>query len=604
MEALDFQRDELLVSSLSCTGRWRAPDLILTNLQAELYDRNLSASAGLNVATRLLTAKIISSIDPHKVEPVLTAGARRWLSQFSWSVPPQVEGSGSLILPAWTNHEPDWRAEVQPVLQLAGHFDVTQGGTFRGVSASSAHSSFAYSNMSWRLPDLVAIRPEGRLEAEHISNDRSKDYYWRFRSTIDPMALRPLLETNQQRGLDLFTFAKPPLVEAEVWGRWRDEDLLGMRGKVSLTNFTFRTNRADSFRTSVSYTNFALTLISPEARRGAELFKADGVIVDFDAQKVFLTNGFSTGDPMVVARSIGPHIARAIEPYQFLTPPTAYVHGTIPMARDEDADLYFQIDGGPFHWWKFNVPHISGEVHWAGRHLSLTDVDADFYGGKLAGSAGFDFTPTRGTDYHFAVRATNAVLQFLMTDLSTRSNNLEGILDAKLVIKRGNLSKTNDFEGYGSLSLRDGLIWAIPIFGVFSPALDAVVPGLGSSRAKEGNGTFMITDGVLLTDDAEIRSPALRLDYRGTVDMDGRVNARVEAQVLRDVWLIGPIVSTVLWPFAKMFEYKVEGTLSHPRTELLYFGKTAGAPVQSNSGFQRATPEKHTGPAESPARGP
>ena len=114
----------------------------------------------------------------------------------------------------------------------------------------------------------------------------------------------------------------------------------------------------------------------------------------------------------------------------------------------------------------------------------------------------------------------------------------------------------------------------------------------------------MITDGVLLTDDAEIRSPALRLDYRGTVAMDRRVNARVEAQVLRDVWLIGPIVSTVLWPFAKMFEYKVEGTLSHPRTELLYFGKPAGAPVQSNSGFQRTTPEKHTGPAESPARGP
>jgi hypothetical protein len=590
LRALDFERENLLVASLACEGRWRAPDLAVTNLQAELYDGRLNAGARLNAATRELNVNMTSNFDPHKVEQVLTAGARRWLSQFTWNAPPQVEGAVSLVLPAWTNREPDWRAEVQPGLRIAGKFNILHGGTFRGVTARAAQSSFIYSNMAWRLPDLVAIRPEGRIEAEHSSSDRTKDFYWRFRSTIDPMAMRPLLETNQQRGLDLFKFPQPPLVEAEVWGRWRDEERLGMKGRVSLTNFSFRADRADSLNTAVSYTNHTLTFSAPQARRGPELFSAAGVLVDFDAQKVFLTNGFSTGDPMFVARAIGPHVIRAIEPYQFLTPPTAYVHGVIPIKRDEDADLYFQIDGGPFHWWKFNIPHISGEVHWGGRHLSITDVNADFYGGRLAGSAGFDFTP-QGAEYHFIAKARNTDLQYLMTDLSTKTNRLEGRLDASLVIKRGNLSKTNDFDGYGTASLRDGLIWTIPIFGVFSPALDTLVPGLGSSRATSGSGTFMITNGVLLSEDAEIRSAAMRLDYRGTVDMEGRVNARVEAQVLRDVWLIGPIVSTVLWPFAKVFEYKVGGTLAQPKTELLYFGKPPASSPPGSTPAQTA-PEK------------
>jgi hypothetical protein len=52
--------------------------------------------------------------------------------------------------------------------------------------------------------------------------------------------------------------------------------------------------------------------------------------------------------------------------------------------------------------------------------------------------------------------------------------------------------------------------------------------------------------------------------------MVGRLNARVEAELLRDMWLVGPVVSTVLWPVTKLFEYKVTGSLSQPKIEPLY----------------------------------
>jgi hypothetical protein len=62
----------------------------------------------------------------------------------------------------------------------------------------------------------------------------------------------------------------------------------------------------------------------------------------------------------------------------------------------------------------------------------------------------------------------------------------------------------------------------------------------------------------------------MRVEYRGTVTVDGQMNARVEAELLRDMWLVGPVVSTVLWPVTKLFEYKVTGGLSQPKIEPLY----------------------------------
>jgi hypothetical protein len=119
--------------------------------------------------------------------------------------------------------------------------------------------------------------------------------------------------------------------------------------------------------------------------------------------------------------------------------------------------------------------------------------------------------------------------------------------------------------------LRDGFIWDIPVFGFLSPKLNDVMPGLGNSRATEGSAEFIITNSVVFSDSLNIRSPMMRLQYDGTVDFQGNVDARVEAQLLRDAWLVGRIVSLVLKPLTKLLEYKVTGTLSQPKPAPVYF---------------------------------
>jgi hypothetical protein len=566
---------------ITCDGYWRAPLLTVTNFQIRVGQEALRVDARLDVASRALQLKLSSNIDPHWVEPLFQPELQVWLAKCSWSVPPTLNLEAVFTTPPWVNPGPRWHQTMLDSMQLAGEFNFAHGGAFEAVSFSSAHSHFACSNLFLSVPDLSVTRPEGRIDAAIAAEHSTQAFDLNLRSTVDPNFLRPLFPANKQEAFNLFTFTQPPRLEVEVHGRGQDPDRLGGKGTVAITNFTFRGETVAGVQAALHYTNRSLLISNPRLQRSVGELTADAVVADFRAQKVYITNGFSSTDPMVVARAIGKHVARAVEPYTFSNPPIAHVYGTAPMRGEDDADLYFELDGGPFHWWQFNVEHVSGKVHWQGQRLDLKEMRMDFYGGQAGGFARFDFHPGADTGYQFAINVTNVVLRSLMRDLLPQGSKLDGALNGSLVIARADTSSIHTWWGYGNVDLRDGLIWDTPIFGVFSSVLNGLSPGLGSSRASAATGNFSITNSVVKSDDLEIRSTGMRLQYKGTVDFDGRVNAKVEANLLRDVWLVGPVVSTVFWPVTKLFEYRVGGTLGEPKAEPVFLiPKVVLAPFQ------------------------
>lgn len=547
-------------------GQWLSPLLQLTNVQAAFPEGAVRARARLDVPRREAAFELTSDFDAKRVRPLLTEKAQLWLARYSWQQPPHLSGSGVVILPAWTNRAPDWRNEVGPTLKLAAALAATNCA-YLGVPADWVTTHIRYTNKVWYLPDLVAGRPEGRLQLEHVADDNTRAYWFGVRSTISPEALRPVLSTNAQRGLDYFKFTSPPIVEGSVWGRWRDRDSVGFTGRVELADFSFRGESVSRVATSLRYTNQFLEFLEPRVERGAELATASGLAADFPAQRLYLTNAQGTTEPMFIARCIGPKTARTLEPYRFLQPPRATVSGYAPL-KDNAADLVFDLAGGPFEWWKFKIPHIAGRVHWQGDSLTLTNIGLQAYDGAAAGYAHFDFQPGGAADFQFLVAVTNTDLRLLMPDLMNRSNPLEGRLSGELFVRQANTREKFTWNGEGRAQLQDGLIWAVPIFGALSKPLDTVLPGLGSARITEGHGQFGITNGVLFSDSLEMRTPLARLQCVGTVDFDARVNMRVTAAPHRSV--IGTILTVPMWPLGELFKYQVTGTLSEPKLTPVY----------------------------------
>jgi hypothetical protein len=586
----ELKSEKLNADFVECRGFWQAPELAVTKLSAGLGGGQLEATARLNLATRELAFTDSSCFNLQAIAALLTEKTRARLADFSWTLPPAVQAGGALVLPARISSMPDpvrWRDEVQPTIRLYGALAMTNAA-FSGAAIDRARSHFSYSNLVWQLPDLAVRQSNSRLQISGGEDDATQDYRWHISGRLAPEIVRPFLTmSNAVRGFAIMKFTGPLVLDVDVSGRLYDYGTIAAAGHVALTNFAVRGQAFGDVASWFNYTNRVLEFSNPLAHTGSQLMTADKVTLDFNRRLVCFTNGFSTADPEPVARAIGPKTGQVVEPYHFLQPPTTLINGQVPLhdmngGRDmADVDLRFDIiKGAPFEWLKLRTTNILGTIHWQNQSLILTNVTAAFYGGSGNGFANFDFrAPHEGADYQFTVNVTNVNLHLLAADLSSPTNRLEGVLAGQLVVTDADSRDWRTWNGFGQATLHDGLLWDIPIFGILSPVLNAISPGLGNSRATDGATQFSITNGVIYTDSLEIRSTMMRLEYTGTVDLRQNVQARVIAQLLRDTWVVGPLVSTVLWPVSKLFEYKITGTLKNPTSEPVYVPKVLLLPL-------------------------
>jgi len=465
----------------------------------------------------------------------------------------------------------DWAADVLPTLFAEGAFELGPC-RYRAVPMDSAKSPFWFSNSVFCLPELELRRPEGALRGQYLSIPETKDFHWRISSGIDPKVLRPLFPSSaEQQAFAMVDFSSPPHIVGEIWGRWGDASRLGAFASLEATNFAIRGQPVQSARTGLTFTNLQLEFVEPEVIRPNERGNGSNVRIDIRDQRIYFTNVQGNLDPQAVARAIGPGASNAIAPYIFSVPPTMEVNGMVDIksGRRED-DMHFVINGGPFYWDPFHLHRIGGKIHWAGNNLFLNEVVAQLHAGQGTGDAKFQLSTNAPTFFQFRMDWSDIDLRSLMHDLSTRTNNLEGIVRGNLQITSATTGNPKSWNGRGMVELKDGLLWDFPMFGVFSPMLNAFVPGLGNSRARNGVASYIITNSVIHTTDLEINATAMRMRFAGTFDFDRRIDGRMEAELLRNIPGIGLVLSKVLWPVTKIFEYKITGTLEDPKTQPLY----------------------------------
>jgi len=566
------QAQGLTALGVSGEGRWEAPALVVSNVTAQALGGAFHGAAQLDVISRQAGFALDSSLDLKLLAPVLPEAVRGWWQEWSWSEPPRLRCAGAVTFPPWNEAAPDWTGVVLPTLELAGAVAVTNGA-FAGFYANWARADFARSNRVWQLSDFAVGRPEGRMVGAARLDEMSEDFWGRFESSLGWSPVRSLLPPKGQEAFDLCEFGSPPVVAGELWGNAREWERLGFRGRIALTNCTFRGLHADAAISQLGYTNRVLSLVAPRLWNGEQFALADSVAADFNRHRVYISNGFGRFEPRRITGAIGPETDEVMTPYHFLSPPTARVNGYAPMGNPHDADLLFEGTTGGFECWRFHVPRMAGRVHWRGDTLTLTNVQADFYGGEAAGWARFVFPEEPGTRFGFGVTTKNTNLRLLMDDLVSSVGSLDGQLDVNLTITDADTEDARSWNGFGTAQLRDGLIWSIPIFGVLSKPLDALMPGVGNSRVSSATANYTITNSVIWSDDLEMRSPAMRLQYRGTVDFDGQVQARVTAEPLRGTPVLGPVVNVALWPVTRLLQYKITGTLADPKPEPVYIPK-------------------------------
>jgi hypothetical protein len=562
---------EIRLDRFAGAGSWRAPELVLTNLDAALYSGGMSGHARLDVASRELKAGARFDFDARPLARFLPASAQARLGEIQWERPPRAALEARVALPAWTHWPPDWAAQLLPTLQLAGEFSAGPS-SFLGVSLDSVQSRFAYSNRVWDIPRLHLVRPGGDAWVDVTESDETGGFIIIIDSHLDPAGLRPLLAEPQQPLLDqaAFSSAKPPEIHAEIRGFRGEPASLAVNARLAATNFTARGENAEGLETAVQYSNSLVRLT------GLRLFKDGGeldapwVEMDWKAQRISFSNAVSTLDPRLAVRLLGPRTPPWLRVIGFDTPPSIRAGGSFVLNDPMATDLHFDISGHNFRSGKLLAETASGLVSWNARNVTLTNVQGDLYDGSVNGWCIFDDTPQVGTLFRGRAYLTNIELPLLMRGWSAKSNNVEGVLSGNVALADGNTANVKSWTGSGRLLVNRARLWDIRLFGIFSPMLNAIIPGAGNSRAYQAGADFAATNGMVATDNLEIRATEFRLLYRGTLNTEKELDARVKAEVLRDTPIFGKVISMVFSPFSTLFEYKIGGTLDAPTHQPLF----------------------------------
>jgi hypothetical protein len=570
--------DEIASDRVEMAGSWLAPSLELGELRGELLGSAIECHGRMDVDSGEVEASTRLELALPLLEGLLPSSLDGWLQALRWPEPLAVEASFGMVWPGWALDRIDWGGEWLPTLRVEGGL---QGRriAYRDLAVEELRARFSFFDGVGSVSDFVIRRPEGSLELSYREVLASRDFHLTLRSGVDPHAFESLLDLKHDRIVDLFHFRAPPQIDGELWGCWDDLARFGARGTIQASRFSIREEDIDAFAATVSVTNAFLQAVDVEVQVGDEWVAAPSVGFDFGSRWLSFTNVTTHLHPQRVGRAIGPKTSRNLSPYEFDQPPRARVEGGVNVTDIRYADLRFEVAGGPFRYWRFQVPEVSGHVHWLNERLDITNLRASFYQGTLDGDIHVDIPRNQDNRVRLQTRVNRADLNQLMGDLFMPTKRLEGVLNLNLTITDAVANDAQTWQGFGRADLRDGFLWDIPLFGLVSPVLDSVVPGLGRSRINGATATFNVTNSIVHTGDLELRAPFFRLAYRGAVDLNGRVNARVEARLLRDAWVVGPLVSLIFSPLTKLFESQVTGTIAEPEMELLYIPKPLQLPL-------------------------
>jgi len=130
---------------------------------------------------------------------------------------PDLQAEVALVLPVWTNRQPigAWRSTEHG----AERFFKSARAALSRRPADTAQSHFSYSNMVWRLPDLVvSVAREGKVCKSHWQRSHAQ-----FIGTLPARSIcKPFGGARRKcQGFSNCSIYPAAFTEGEIWGHWR-----------------------------------------------------------------------------------------------------------------------------------------------------------------------------------------------------------------------------------------------------------------------------------------------------------------------------------------------------------------------------------------------
>ncbi|MGE5547977.1 MAG: AsmA family protein [Solirubrobacterales bacterium] len=200
------------------------------------------------------------------------------------------------------------------------------------------------------------------------------------------------------------------------------------------------------------------------------------------------------------------------------------------------ADVDLALSAGGIRIRAIDIGKSALHLTLSGGRLAADLTELALYQGAGKGRLALDGSqPGLGLDAHFSLKGLQAE-PFLAA--AAGFDRLEGTGDADIqVAGRGRSERqiVQSLDGKGAVSFTDGAIRGINLAAMVRNVTSAFSEPAGSQKTDfaELSGSFVITDGLVTNKDLALKSPLLRVDGAGTVDLPKRtVHYRVDPKAV------------------------------------------------------------------------
>ena len=120
-------------------------------------------------------------------------------------------------------------------------------------------------------------------------------------------------------------------------------------------------------------------------------------------------------------------------------------------------------------------------------------------------------------------------------------------------------------QGDVYLKIRDGRVFLLPIFGGLSQYMAKIVPGLDFVlRQGDARADFVVGGGMMSSDNVAIEGDVLSMKGKGHYHLNQDLDYTVQLKLMKSHPLVGKLLRVITWPISKLFEFRLQGTVSEP----------------------------------------
>lgn len=422
----------------------------------------------------------------------------------------------------------------------------------------------------------IQARANGGPFAGNLSIDLStKAWTARTQTQCDPAPVGTLVGGGLQKFLQRFEFPQESPQADLTLSRAGTNATLVVTGDLLGTRFRAGGVTVGKLETSLTYSNRWLDLTDLHITRDDNHF--DGrVQVDLVNQLGFF-NATNSFPPTDVVHALAPGRTTILDHIRFDGPIASFGSGQIDYGHETNHALRATFRGEQIGNGKITADHFQSNLLVDGTQLLFTNATAQLYTGTVEGSAQFDLFTTDGAAPYRLDAQLNRLdfAQLLRAISSADPGQTQGELSGAVSLSADTQTGFwNSVQGRGNVTLQNGHLADIPLFGGFSWLLRSTFPAFNVFALNSFSADYELHDGAIYSSSAKLGGTLLSATGRGKWSPDKGLDFIVIAEPLRQTREDKAWYQVQLWaadmlklstaPLFYLLEFRLEGPLNKP----------------------------------------